>query len=232
METVAERLRVINERMAQAAAQAGRRPQEVRLLAVAKTASDEDLLAAWDAGQTDFAHNRVQPLERAHQVLPEANWHLVGPLQSNKVRRALRMVRCVQTVGDTKIYTRLRQVLDAAGTIAEDRSGLEALVQVNLTPEDGRYGCRAAELPELLEQLSGSKRLNFRGLMTLAPHGAPAQQLHRHFSSLRELAQQQVGRGLLPPCPELSMGMSNDFEIAIAEGATLVRIGRAIFPPR
>ncbi|RMH00738.1 MAG: YggS family pyridoxal phosphate-dependent enzyme [Planctomycetota bacterium] len=230
MEGVACRLGEVHSRISAAAARAGRDPSSIHLIAVAKTATPTTLRAAWGAGQRDFGHNRVQALAHHHALLPpEARWHLIGPLQRNKARRALELADLIHTVAGEPLVARLERLL------AEPEDRLRpprpVLVQVNLTPEDGRAGCRREELEPLLERIRAGGRLEVRGLMTLAPAGAPAARLRRHFAGLRELAERAVQAGLLPERPELSMGMSDDFEIAVEEGATLVRVGRAIFPP-
>lgn len=222
---VPERLHRVRERIAAAAARAGRPAAAVRLVAVAKTATPAGLRAAWEAGQRDFGHNRIQWLERDRRLLPEARWHAIGPLQGNKVRRAVAAAALLHAVGEARTASRIQRAAEAL-----DRQAVPILVQVNLTPEDGRYGCRREELAPLLRELVGLDRLRPRGLMTLAPQGAPEDVLRRHFGTLRELAMRYAGEGLLPEAPELSMGMTEDFEVAVEEGATLVRVGRAVFP--
>ncbi|MBT3340974.1 MAG: YggS family pyridoxal phosphate-dependent enzyme [Planctomycetes bacterium] len=218
------RLGEIRERMAAACALSGRPAEAVRLIAVAKTATPDTLQEAWLAGQTLFAHNRIDRLEEHHRVLPQAEWHVIGPLQSKKMRRAVALASCIQTVGDEQTVARLvRRVADL------DTEPRPILLQVNLTPEDNRYGVEANLADALLQTCLATETLSPQGLMTMAPHGADAGVLHRHFACLRELGERLVLSGL-PQSHELSMGMSDDFEIAIAEGATLVRIGRAIFP--
>lgn len=226
MSAVASRLAVLRARIAAAAARGGRPPDAVRIVAVAKTATPADLRAAWDAGLRDFGHNRVQALRAHHAVLPAARWHLIGPLQRNKAADALALVSMIQTVADTRLAERLQRLLEARGGAA-----MPVLVQVNPRPADGRAGCSPAELPALLAAFSAWPALAPRGLMTLAGAGAAPGELRRHFAGVRELAERATADGLLPPAPELSMGMSDDFEIAVAEGATLVRLGRALFPP-
>lgn len=226
--STADRLREVSERVADAARKAGRRPEEVALIAVAKTATPDTLREAWAAGQRRFGHNRVQALEAHHAVLPEAEWHLIGPVQGNKVRRAAALASWIQTVGEARTAERLARVLQEEEAGSAPRP---ILVQVNLTPEDGRYGCPAGELAPLLERLAGAGALEVRGLMTIAPHGAPSSELRRHFAALAQLARAEAEVGRLPAASELSMGMTEDFEVAVEEGATLVRIGRAIFTP-
>ncbi|MBL7007839.1 MAG: YggS family pyridoxal phosphate-dependent enzyme [Planctomycetes bacterium] len=227
MPSIADRLAETRERIAAAAGRGGRPGAPVRLVAVAKTASADGLRQAWSAGQREFGHNRVQALAVHQAVLPEAHWHLIGPLQRNKAGDALALAGTIQTVGDRRIAERLDRLRAAGGELPP----FPVLVQLNLSPEDGRYGCPAESLPALLEFLAGLARLEARGLMTLGPQGAGENRLRRHFAALKLLAEANAARGLLPAAPELSMGMSEDYEIAVEEGATLVRVGRAVFPP-
>jgi PLP dependent protein len=228
-----DRSALIQDRIAAAAQRAGRDPRQVRLVAVAKTAGPGSLQEAWQHGQRDFGHNRVQALIEHHAVLPEANWHLIGPLQSNKARKAVERVNCIETLTDAKLAGSLNRL---AGELRS--SPLRVLIQVNLDPSDGRPGlpiqgepADPSELEALCSELAGLEQLDLRGLMTIAPAVASPDGLHRHFACLRELAEGLTQNRYLPPSPDLSMGMSGDFEIAIEEGATLVRVGRALFPP-
>lgn len=227
-----DRKAAILERIASAAARTGRSADQVELVAVAKTADDAGLREAWEAGHRAYGHNRVQPLVAHQAVLPEANWHLIGPLQRNKARKAVERVCMVETIAEL----RLAQTLDRLS--AELRAApLPVLIQVNLQPEDGRpgwgLGPRDADEPlqAFVSQLKELPHLAVRGLMTIAAAGADEGQLRGHFARLRELSEELAHHRLLPPAPVLSMGMSGDFEIAIEEGATLVRVGRALFPP-
>ncbi|MAW59654.1 MAG: YggS family pyridoxal phosphate-dependent enzyme [Planctomycetes bacterium] len=227
-----DRRAAILDRIAAAASRAGRDPAEVRLVAVAKTAGPASLREAWEAGHRHFAHNRVQPLMEHHEVLPEANWHLIGPLQRNKARKAVERVCMIETVADLKLASSLNRLA------AELRpTPLPVLLQLNLHPADGRPGFPAAggaaldALAAFAGQLQGLEHLELQGLMTIAAADADDQALHRHFARVRELGDQLAKMELLPSDPVLSMGMSGDFEIAVEEGATLVRVGRALFPP-
>lgn len=230
---VAARLDVVRARIAAAALRSGRDPARVRLVAVAKTAGADELRAAWDAGQRAFAHNRVQSLVHDYALLPQAEWHAIGPLQGNKVRDALACAAWVQTVGEARTAARLARAL-AASELARPAAAaarLPVLLQANLQPEDGRYGCPLEGLADLAREVAGWPALETRGLMTIAEAGAGEPRLRAAFARLREGAEKLAQRGLLPSEPELSMGMSDDFEIAVEEGATLVRVGRTIFPP-
>ncbi len=227
METIAARRTALLDRIREAARRGGRDPERVRLLAVTKTATPRTLREAWEAGQRDYAHNYVQRLEEQALLLPrQACWHVIGPLQRNKVRRAIRIAAMIQTLADPGQASAF-----AHAAAQEGRTPLEVLIQVNLTPEDGRAGCSPPDLSGLLGHLGSLAGLRCRGLMTLAPQGVPDAILRRHFGRLRLLAEEAAAAGLLPEDAELSMGMTADFEIAVEEGATMVRIGRAFFPP-
>jgi len=227
--SVADRIASVRARIAEAAQRAGRDASRVRVVAVAKTASAAELRAAWDAGQRVFGHNRVQALQRDHAVLPQAEWHAIGPLQGNKVRDALLCASWIQVVGEVRTAERLARALQEPSLARSAR--LPVLLQANLDPADGRYGCRLDALPALAEAVQALPSLELRGLMAIGAADADPGSLRRGFASLREAAEKLAGAGMLPLAPELSMGMSDDFEIAVEEGATLVRVGRTIFPP-
>ncbi len=224
--TFVDRLEAVQQRIARAAERAARPADDVRLVAVAKTAADADLVEALAGGQQCFAHNRVQPLQHQHQVIPTADWHLIGPLQRNKARKAVPLIGMLQTLAGDKLAAHLNRLAEELRNDA-----LPVLLQINLTPEDGRAGLRTDEVQPFLDQQDLWPHLTVQGLMTMAPFQADDDHLHRHFAALRLLAEECRDHGLLPASPELSMGMSNDFEIAVEEGATLVRIGRTLFPP-
>jgi PLP dependent protein len=223
----------IQDRIAAAARRAGRDPQRVCLVAVAKTADPASLHEAWQQGQRDFAHNRVQALVEHQAILPDAIWHLIGPLQGNKARKAVERVSWVETLADARLARSLDRL---ASELRSDP--LRVLIQVNLDPSDGRPGlpyqgksADQAALEALCLEIARLEQLDLRGLMTIAPAESSPIELHKHFGSLRNLAEGLTQNRYLPSSPELSMGMSGDFEIAIEEGATLVRVGRALFPP-
>jgi len=227
MSTTASRLAEIHQRIDVAAATSGRDGGAIQLVAVAKTATREALQEAWQAGQRAFGHNRVQALEGHRLVLPEAEWHLLGPLQHNKVRRGLAAAQMYQALGDLRTLEFCAKVLAAA----ESTSPYPVLLQVNLHPEDGRYGCNLNDLDALLDQVASTPQLQCAGLMTLALATQDDGALRRTFSTLHKCFQDLQSAGRLGSNALLSMGMSGDFETAIEEGANLVRVGRAIFPP-
>ncbi len=226
MSTTAERFTVLHQKIAYAAARSGRPTASIRLVAVAKTASEEQLQAAWAWGQRVFGHNRVQALEAHRQVLPQAEWHLLGPLQGRKVRRAMAAAQLLQALGDEKTLQRCVSVLAETPNLV-----FPVLLQVNLHPEDGRYGCALPQLPALVDSVLAAPSLHLAGLMFLAQAEAEEARLRRDFAQMRQQFEQLQQSQSLAADAILSMGMSQDFEIAIEEGANLVRVGRALFPP-
>ncbi|MDP7063326.1 MAG: YggS family pyridoxal phosphate-dependent enzyme [Planctomycetota bacterium] len=221
----AERLAEIRHRIDQAAVKVGRLGADVQLVAVAKTATPQTLREAWQAGQRLFGHNRVQSLEEHRAILPDAQWHLLGPLQGKKVRRGLAAADLFQALGESRTLERMERILAEQGA-----TPYPVLLQVNLHPEDGRYGCTLDDLDRLLDEVCASKQLRCAGLMTLALANVAESELRSIFAKLHRRFQDLQSEGRLAPNAFLSMGMSADFETAIEEGANLVRVGRAIFP--
>jgi pyridoxal phosphate enzyme (YggS family) len=215
--------------MAAAAGTAGRDPSSVRLVAVSKTFPAEAVRSAFAAGQRDFGENRVQ---EALQKIGETTdltirWHLLGHLQSNKARKAGPAFAMVQSVDSAELI----QKLDAAA--AEAGSAPELLIQVDLAGEATKFGVPPAEVPRLFEAAAASRAARVVGLMTLPPVPDTPEDARPYFRRLRELKDQWLAAGVpAPMLRELSMGMSGDFEVAIEEGATIVRVGTAIFGSR
>jgi len=226
MSSTSERLAEIRSRMADAAVRGGHNPATVDLVAVAKTATSETLEQAWSAGQRIFGHNRVQALEEHRLVLPAAEWHLLGPLQGRKVRKGLAAAACYQALGESKTLLRCE-----TARAEVDAPPYPVLLQINLNPQDGRYGCTLMDLDSLVAEVIASPHLHCAGLMTLALADATESKLRSDFGLLFEHFKRLQNLAQLPADAKLSMGMSQDFEIAIEEGANLVRVGRAIFPP-
>jgi hypothetical protein len=213
---IAANLASVKERIARAAARAGRDPSSVTLIAVGKTKPLEDLLHAWAAGARDFGENRVQEAEEKFPALPaDAVRHLIGPVQSNKANRAAKVADVVQTVDSPEIARRLARGAEAAGR------RLRVLIEVRLGGEATKAGVLPEEVAALAAAVRTLPALDLEGLMTIPPPG----ETRPHFVTLCRLAS---GLAL----PALSMGMSDDFEAAIEEGATLVRVGTAIFGNR
>ncbi len=215
---LSERLAAVEERIHAACARSGRRREEITLLAVTKTFPAEVILEAHAAGLREFGENYVQEFEqKAPQVrqLEGARFHLIGHLQSNKSRRAAELFDVVQTVDTVKLARRL----DASGR------ALEVMIEVKLSPEEAKAGCAVEELPALVEAIRACPNLRLAGLMTMPPWSEDAERSRPYFRRLRELARAHGVAGL-------SMGMSHDLEVAVEEGATVVRVGTALFGER
>lgn len=222
---VATQLATIQARIATAAQRANRHPASVRLVAVSKTVPPAQVQAAVAAGQTLFAENRVQELTNRRAAHPTLEWHLIGHLQTNKARPAVEAADLIHSVDSERVLRHLAQAAAELGKI----QGI--LLQINISSEESKFGIAPVEAAGLLAVASQLPSIKCEGLMTMAPYGAPEDTLRAVFSGLRwlrEELQQTSGTAL----PELSMGMSGDFEVAIAEGATLVRVGTLIFGAR
>jgi hypothetical protein len=214
-------------RIAKAAARAGREPASVTLVAVSKTVPVDRLRAAVAAGHDVLGENRVQEAAAKVPLVPGPRWHLVGPLQANKARRAVELFDCLEALGSVELARRLDRLS------AEVRPGrpLPILLEVNVDADPGKAGFTAAVVAEALPGLLALANLEVRGLMTIGRFTATPDEARSTFRRLRELATRL--RAAHPSLgPELSMGMSDDFEIAIEEGATIVRVGRALFGER
>jgi pyridoxal phosphate enzyme (YggS family) len=213
---IAARLADVNGRIAAAAAHSGRPLESVLLVAVGKTFPLSDLLLAYAAGARAFGENRVQEAEEKFPRLPpDATGHLIGSLQSNKVNRAVKVAAVIQTIDSQDLARRL----DRAAAASEKR--LAVFVQVRLGGEATKSGVEPVGAAALVETIRALPALDLRGLMTIPPPG----ETRPHFAALRKLGETLGLSGL-------SMGMSDDFEAAVEEGATLVRVGSAIFGAR
>jgi hypothetical protein len=227
--SIAENLAAVRERITAAARRAGRSPEEIELMAVSKTQPVESIRDAYAAGQRLFGENRVQEFSGkapSLQGLQSAEWHLIGHLQTNKAAKAAELFHAVDSVDSLK----LAEKLDAAARGAGRKLGV--LVEVNVGGEDAKNGV-APDSPELEELLAAAPRLaslSFHGLMTVPPFTDDPEGARPYFRKLREL-RDEIARRRLPAVAmdQLSMGMSHDFEVAIAEGSTCVRLGTALF---
>jgi pyridoxal phosphate enzyme (YggS family) len=226
--SVAENIGRLQDRIADALRRAGR-SDAVTLIGVTKYVPPEPIIAAYECGLRHFGENRVQEFEgKAPKLaLPEAVWHLVGHLQSNKARRAAQLFHRIDSLDNPRLGGKL-------SAAAEERHGeLPVLVQVNVDDAAGKFGVHPGNLVSLIEQLASLGGLSVQGLMTIPPFLKPAERVRPFFRRLRELAAEIDRPQILGvEMKELSMGMSHDFEIAIEEGATQVRIGTAIFGER
>lgn len=216
--------------IAAACARAGRDPGEVTLVAVSKTVAPDRLRAAVAAGLTILGENRVQEAEAKVADVPGATWHLVGPLQSNKVRRALQVFDLIESVDSVALAERMdRLVRDVRDVTPATR--YPVLLQVNVDADPGKAGFAPAELAGAAAAIGRLDALEVRGLMTIGRLVGDPQAARPTFTGLRTLSERLRADGL-PIGPALSMGMSDDYPIAIEEGATLVRVGRALFGDR
>ena len=227
-EGIRERLARVHEQIARAAQRAGRRSEEISLVAVSKTFDPIMVQQAVDAGARDLGENRVQEaVPKVAAVKGDVRWHLIGHLQSNKARQAVETFGVIHTIDSAQLAQRLDRI---AGEMARRPA---VLVQVDLAHEPTKSGADEAELPAIIEALDSARHLEFRGLMVLPPFFDSPEQTRPYFRKLRAILeglnrQREASRKLT----ELSMGMSHDFEVAIEEGATMVRVGTAIFGHR
>ncbi len=226
MTEVARRLQEVRGRMSAACARARREPGSVRLVAVSKTVPAAVVAEAMAAGQTLFGENRVQEaLTKMDATGPGAAWHLIGHLQKNKARLAAGTFELIHGVDDRDLAGELDR------RAASQSTTQSVLVQANLAAEPTKRGAGEEALMPLLEVVAGLPHLDLRGLMIIPPPVDDPELSRPWFRRLRELRDRAATR-LARPLPELSMGMTDDFEVAIEEGATLVRVGRAIFGER
>ena len=226
--SIADNIMQIRAKIAEYAIASGRSADAVRLLAVSKTFPAADIAEAREtASQFMFGENRVQELAEKAPVLPDdIQWHIIGHLQSNKAAKAAELAHWVHSVDSEKLLNKLQAGAEAAGRT------LNILLEVNWTGEESKSGIHGAdEALRLAEMAVSCKNLNLRGLMTMAEFDATEARLRETFSGVREL-RDRMERELGLTLPELSMGMSGDFREAILEGATIVRIGTAIFGRR
>jgi len=240
-EDIQANLERVREVIAAACARANRSPDAVTLVAVSKRKTVDDILAAHAAGVQHFGENRVEEMEAKHpQVMERVHsaitWHMIGPVQSRKARYIPRLFDMLEAVDTVKIAEKLSQLITAG-----ELPALPVLVQVNVSGEATKSGLSAQgwqqddaiqrQIIEQMRQISALPGLDVRGLMTMAPHFDDAEATRPVFISLRNL-RDALTSALDAPLPELSMGMTNDYPVAIEEGATIVRVGRAIFGER
>jgi pyridoxal phosphate enzyme (YggS family) len=223
-------IRSIYKRISHASMRAGRNPEEVTLIAVTKTVAVHQIKEAMDAGLRTFGENRVQEAKvkieelSAGPAMPSVSWHLIGHLQKNKAKYAVRLFDLIHSLDSAELAEELNSQAEKIGKVQE------VLVEVKLSPEETKHGIAGTELPQFLKIIQAMMNLKLRGLMTIPPFSEHPEEARPYFRKLRALRDEAEAAGY--PLPELSMGMSNDFEIAIEEGATMVRIGTAIFGER
>jgi PLP dependent protein len=230
MSLIADNLEGVRKRIAAAATACGRRPEDITLIAVSKNFPAESLAAAVAAGQMHFGENRVQ--EAASKIpyfssTPGLTWHMIGHLQSNKAQRAAELFDVIHSVDSIKLAQRLSQAAIETG------KELPVLIQVDLGDEATKFGAERGRILEIVSAILGLRGLRLNGLMTIPPYFDDPERVRPYFTALCELRHELERQQ--PGClghAELSMGMSHDFEVAIQEGATIVRVGTAIFGER
>ena len=230
LQTLSERFADVRKRIKTAAQSCNRSPEDITLVAISKTHPTETVRSAIGAGITDLGENRVQEAEGKILKLGRqaARWHLVGHLQTNKARRAVTLFDCIHSLDSPSLAQRLDRLCEEEGT-----KELPVLIQINFAGEETKTGIDPRGLPQFLETTAAYERLRLIGLMTLPPYFENADCARPFFKALRELRDQMKVEGRFGEGPgELSMGMSHDFEVAIEEGATILRIGTAIFGER
>jgi PLP dependent protein len=222
-------LAVIRERITAAAAAAGRRPDDIRLLAVSKTFSADHVRAAYAAGQRDFGENKVQEaLQKSEETADlDIRWHLIGHLQSNKAKRAAEAFAAIHSIDSVDLLRRVERASADAGATPD------LYIQVDLAGESTKFGAPETDVPAIARAAMECRAARLKGLMLLPPWFDEPEHARPYFRRLRELRERLVEDGIdATRVRELSMGMSHDFEVAIQEGATLVRVGTAIFGKR
>jgi pyridoxal phosphate enzyme (YggS family) len=228
-EDIPRRLAEIRDRIANAASRAGRHPNDVRLIAVSKTHPIDAVRAAADAGQRDFGENKVQEaLQKIAQSTDNRlKWHLIGHLQSNKARKAAGAANAIHAIDSVDLLKRIDQAaLEAGRTV-------EVLIQVDLALEDTKFGAPVTEVATIVQAAGSCTAAGLVGLMLLPPLAENPEDARPWFARLRALRDELVAAGApAGRLRELSMGMSHDFDVAIEEGATMVRVGTAIFGER
>jgi pyridoxal phosphate enzyme (YggS family) len=226
MSEIQTNLEALRERISAATIRSGRVAADVELLAVSKTKPVEILQEAVEAGQLAFGENRVQEILLKHPQLPsKLHWHLIGPLQSNKVRKVLPLVEMIHAVDSLAIAKDINRIAGELGLHPK------VLIEINVAAESSKHGFSPDQIREHLEALYELDRLDIQGVMCIPPFDLALEKVRPYFVNLRELRDDLEKRGG-SPLLQLSMGMSHDFEVAIEEGATIVRVGSAIFGGR
>lgn len=224
---IAENLQAIQQQISQAAKEAGRDPDSVQLIAVSKTKPMNLILEAYEAGQVDFGENRVQELREKYPQLPDARWHMIGSLQRNKVKYIAPFIHLIHSVDSRRLLVEINKQAEKCGRT------ISCLLQLNISNETAKSGMEEEEVKTILMDLDQFPFVQIEGLMGMAAFVSDEETIRNQFKRLRmaavafaEIKHDRVDMR------ELSMGMSGDFEIAIGEGATMVRVGSAVFGSR
>lgn len=228
--TILERAQFLQSQVADAAQRHGRKATEIKISAVSKFFSSQDILAAYDAGFRYFGESRVQELTVKHQELAQVadlQWQFIGHLQTNKINAILNKISLLQSLDSWRLAQDLDRKLGAVG------ENLDVLVQVNITNDDAKYGLRAIEVPKFLDDVATLENLNIKGFMTIGKRSQDLREVEAGFAGLRALQEElrpNVSSNI--DLVELSMGMSQDYALAIKHGATLIRVGSYLFGQR
>ena len=225
---IRENINSINARIRDAALRSGRNPQEIKIIAVSKTVDADRINEAFKYGITEFGENRVQELCEKYDILDiKCNWHLIGHLQTNKVKYIIDKVSMIHSLDSLDLAAEIQKRAEKAGKL------VNALVQVNVSSEESKFGIDPGNVLHFLREVSRMGNIRVKGLMTIAPLTQQPEDIRWVFAGLRKLhidIKQENIDNIDMEC--LSMGMSNDFEVAIEEGSTMVRIGTALFGKR
>ena len=227
--SIAQNLQSIKESVNAACKRAGRNPDSVQLIAVSKTKPESAIIEALEAGQLHFGENKMQELQSKMEKIsqPSAVWHMIGTIQTNKIRLIAPRVNWIHSVGKAKYLDEINKRAGSGGRV------INVLIQVNISAEDQKSGCAPEKLPHILEHAQTLEHLRVRGLMGMAHFAENPEHVRSEFALLRTtLESNSKYNGGNIQLSELSMGMSNDFEVAIEEGATMIRVGSAIFGSR
>jgi pyridoxal phosphate enzyme (YggS family) len=226
MEPLAPSIQQVREQIERACFRAGRKPEDVLLLAVTKTVPEERIQQALQEGLTHFGENYIQEAQRKIETIRQGTWHFIGHLQKNKAKYAVKLFSMIETVDNPALARELNRLALQAGRT------LDILIQVNEAGETTKSGLSPAQVPSLLSQIPGWPALRLRGLMTMPPYDPDPEKSRPWFRSLYQWREKWRQQFPLLDLSHLSMGMSHDFEAAIEEGATIIRVGKALFGER
>lgn len=225
---IRENLEFVEKRIEQACERAGRDRKDVTLIAVSKTKPVSDIREAMDCGITVFGENKVQEIQlKTEEITEPLSWHMIGHLQANKVKYLPGKVSMIHSVDNEKLAQEIEK------QFAKHDMKIDVLIEVNMAHEDTKFGLSPDEVPDFIRNIGGLTHLNIKGLMTIAPYTDDPETNRQYFRGLRELMNSINDMGILPSKMDtLSMGMTGDYEVAIEEGATFIRVGTGIFGER
>ncbi|MGO1592019.1 MAG: YggS family pyridoxal phosphate-dependent enzyme [Ancrocorticia sp.] len=236
LEEISGRYAHLQDTVSEAVSNAGRNPQDVSIELAAKYQAPERILAALNAGSTLLGHNIIQQLEEAEQSLaasgaPAHRTHVIGHVQKNKAGRALAYAQCIETVDSSKLARRLDRLQGERVASGQADGPFDVMIQVNSSGAESQYGRSPESVLDFAGKIQGLENLRLTGLMTIGAHTSETSAIARSFEIVREL-RDEIREAGIASATELSMGMTHDMEIAIAEGSTIIRVGTAVFGPR